>query len=83
MDNRNNYRSISGTMGAEADYGRQQSVATATPAERGAFLRKVYVTLTGGIGVTMATGVGLTLSAVGNPEHFLWKSTLARWRSTN
>lgn len=72
MDNRNNYRSISGTMGAEADYGRVQTVATATPAERGAFLRKVYLTLTGGIGVTMATGIGLTLNAIGNPESILW-----------
>lgn len=73
MDNRNNYRSISGTMGADVDYGRAQTVATATPAERGAFLRKVYLTLTGGIGVTMATGIALTLSALGNPDNFLWK----------
>ncbi len=68
MDNRNNYRSISGTMGAEAGYGGVQTVATATPAERGAFLRKVYLTLTGGIGVTMVTGIMLTLDAVSNPN---------------
>lgn len=65
MDNRNDFRSYAGTMGNEQGYGSPAVVATASPAERGAFLRKVYVTLTGGVAVTMASAFYFT--AV-NPE---------------
>lgn len=73
MDNRNDFRSYAGAMGNEQGYGSPAVVATASPAERGAFLRKVYVTLTGGVAVTMASAFYFTLMDP-IPAIKLWQS---------
>jgi len=72
MQNRNDYRSYAGTIGEQGYGSAAPVVAGVTPAERGAFLRKVYGTLTGGVAVTMTTGVLMALSAAGNPDSILW-----------
>lgn len=68
MQNRNDYRTHAATMGEEVTLGHAPVVAHETPAMRAAFLRKVYMTLTAGVGVTMATGIFITLT---NPFNFL------------
>lgn len=72
MDNRNDYRSYA-VADAQEGYGSAPVAAHASPAAKAAFLRKVYMMLTAGIGVTMATGMFLALSALQDPGHFLWK----------
>lgn len=78
MQNRNDYGSYAATVDETGGYGSAEVVANAAPGTRAAFLRKVYATLTAGIGVAMATGILLTLNAVGNPESILWKIAQGR-----
>ena len=73
MDNKPTYRTHAGAIGEQAGYGSAPVVASATPAARAAFLRKVYMTLTAGIGVTMAVGIFMVLNAIGNESSILWK----------
>lgn len=71
MENRNDYRSYAGTLD-EAGYGTAAPVvANASPVTRAAFLRKVYATLTAGVGVSLGTGIVLALQAAADPTHFV------------
>lgn len=72
MDNRPNFRTYATPMEQARGYQEAGLVSVASPAVRAAFLRKVYLTLFGGIGITMATGIGMALNAIGNPDSILW-----------
>ena len=74
MNNQHDFRNrvLAGTSVSE-DFGSAPVVAHISPALRAAFLRKVYLTLTGGVAVAMAVGMFLALSALQDPAHFLWK----------
>lgn len=73
MDRRPDFRTYAAPMTETREYQQAGLVSVATPAVRAAFLRKVYLTLFAGIGITMATGIALALSAVGNESSILWK----------
>lgn len=53
-------------------------VAQAAPAVRAAFLRKVYMTLTAGVAVSMATAIYMTMGALQSQGHLLWKIVQGR-----
>lgn len=82
MDHKNpyqsDYRSYAQPMDQAGGYAEPGQVVGASPAVRAAFLRKVYATLTVGVGITMAVGIAMTLNALGNPESILWKIVQGR-----
>lgn len=83
MDPRNQYQQDYRTSAHPLDqpgaYGAEAGlVVGASPAVRGAFLRKVYATLTAGVGITMAVGLFMVLQAAGNENSILWKIVQGR-----
>ncbi|MGI8906087.1 MAG: Bax inhibitor-1/YccA family protein [Candidatus Sumerlaeaceae bacterium] len=50
-----------------SEYGGMTTVEHASPAARSAFLNKVYLTVTGGVAVMMASGLGLMIAAMTSP----------------
>lgn len=67
MYNKNDYKSQYTAVSDEyGNYGQAPVVAGASPTTRAAFLRKVYITLTAGVAVSMLTGLGFVYHAATN-----------------